>query len=80
MLTVLVLFFMTLGKFRTGAVQGASLLLTALTLVVTFMSLGAHDSLFFDAYQVDSLSQLFKLVIVGGLFLVFFPWSRSDRN
>nr|WP_320049479.1 NADH-quinone oxidoreductase subunit N [uncultured Desulfuromonas sp.] len=72
MLTVLVLFFMTLGKFRTGAVQGASLLLTALTLVATFMSLGAHDSLFFDAYQVDSLSQLFKLVIVGGLFLVFF--------
>jgi NADH-quinone oxidoreductase subunit N len=72
MLTVLVLFFMTLGKFRTGVIQGASLFLTAVTLVATFVSMGAQDSLFYDAYLVDSLSQLFKMVIVGGLFLVFY--------
>lgn len=72
MLTVLVLFFMTLGKFRTGTVQAVSLLLTAITLVATFISCGQQGSLFFDAYQVDALSQLFKMVIVGGLFLIFF--------
>ncbi len=71
MLTVLVLFFMTLGKFRTGLIQAASLLLTAATLAVTFASLNAQGNMFFDAYQVDALSQLFKVVIVLGLFLVF---------
>ncbi|MDY0189143.1 MAG: NADH-quinone oxidoreductase subunit N [Desulfuromonas sp.] len=71
MLTVLVLFFMTLGKFRTGAIQAASLLLTAATLVVTFASLNTQGNMFFDAYQIDALSQLFKVVIVLGLFLVF---------
>ena len=72
MLTVLVLFFMTLGKFRTGTVQAVSLLLAAVTLVATFASYGQQGSLFFDAYQIDNLSQLFKMAIVGGLFLIFF--------
>jgi len=72
MLTVMVLFFMTLGKFRTSTVQATSLILAALTLVVTFASLGTKGSMFYDVYQIDALSQLFKVVIVFGLFLVYF--------
>ncbi len=72
MLTVLVLFFMTLGKFRTGTIQAVSLVLTAITIVATFVSMGAEASMFFGAYQVDGLSQLFKMVIVVGLFLIFY--------
>ncbi len=72
MLTVMVLFFMTLGKFRTSTVQATSLILAAVTLVVTFASLGTKGSMFYDVYQIDALSQLFKVVIVFGLFLVYF--------
>ena len=72
MLTVMVLFFMTLGKFRTSTVQATSLILAAFTLVVTFASLGTKGSMFYDVYQIDALSQLFKVVIVFGLFLVYF--------
>jgi len=72
MLTVMVLFFMTLGKFSTGTVQAMSLLLSAFTLVVTFASLGTQGLMFYDVYQIDALSQLFKVVIVFGLFLVYF--------
>ena len=72
MLTVMVLFFMTLGKFRTSTVQATSLILAAVTLVVTFASIGTQGSMFYDVYQIDALSQLFKVVIVFGLFLVYF--------
>jgi len=71
MLTVLILFFMTLGNFRTGTVQAISLVLTAITLVVTIASIGTHGLMFYGVYQLDPLSQLFKVVIVLGLFLVF---------
>jgi len=72
MLTVMVLFFMTLGKFSTGVVQTVSLVLSAITLVVTFASIGTQGLMFYDVYQIDALSQLFKVVIVFGLFLVFY--------
>ena len=72
MLTVMVLFFMTLGKLSTSTVRAASLIMAAITLVVTFASLGTKGSMFFDVYQIDALSQLFKVVIVLGLFLVYF--------
>ncbi|MDA3901944.1 MAG: NADH-quinone oxidoreductase subunit N [Desulfuromusa sp.] len=72
MLTVLVLFFMTLGNFRTGTVQATSLVLAAITVIVTFASMGTQGLMFYDVYQIDALSQLFKVVIVFGLFLIFF--------
>ncbi|MBN2645615.1 MAG: NADH-quinone oxidoreductase subunit N [Desulfuromonadaceae bacterium] len=72
MLMVLVLFFMTLGKFRTGTIQGVSLVLSAVTIVAAVASFKAQGSLFFDVYQVDTLSQLFKLIILSGLFLIFY--------
>ncbi|MCD6187765.1 MAG: NADH-quinone oxidoreductase subunit N [Desulfuromusa sp.] len=72
MLMALVLFFMTLGKFRTGTVQAVSLVLAAITLVITFASLDTQGLMFYGVYQIDALSQLFKVVIVFGLFLVFF--------
>ncbi|MCF6265743.1 MAG: NADH-quinone oxidoreductase subunit N [Desulfuromusa sp.] len=71
MLTVLILFFMTLGNFRTGTVQAVSLVLTAITLVITVASIDTHGLMFYGVYQLDALSQLFKVIIVLGLFLVF---------
>ncbi|OQY18381.1 MAG: hypothetical protein B6I36_07095 [Desulfobacteraceae bacterium 4572_35.1] len=71
MLTVLVLFFMTLGKFKTGTVQAVSLLFAAISLVAAVASFGSHGDLFYNAYRVDALSQLFKIAIILGLFLVF---------
>ena len=71
MLTVLILFFMTLGNFRTGTVQAISLILTSITLAITVASIGTHGLMFYGAYQLDALSQLFKVVIVLGLFLVY---------
>lgn len=71
MLMVLVLFFMTLGNFRTGVVQGVTLVLSALTLVAAIASYGANGMLFYDVYQVDVLSQMFKIIVLSGLFLVY---------
>jgi NADH-quinone oxidoreductase subunit N len=71
MLMVLVLFFMTLGNFSTGVVQGVTLVLSALTLVAAIASYGANGMMFYDVYQVDLLSQMFKVIILSGLFLVY---------
>ncbi|MFA5699672.1 MAG: NADH-quinone oxidoreductase subunit N [Desulfuromonas sp.] len=71
MLMVLVLFFMTLGNLRTEVIQGVTLVMSAVVLVAAVASYGANGLLFFDAYQVDTLSQLFKIIILSGLFLVF---------
>ena len=71
MIMVLVLFFMTLGNLRTGVVQGATLLMSALVVAAGIASYGANGMLFYDVYQVDVLSQMFKIIILVGLFLVY---------
>lgn len=72
-LMVLVLFFMSLGKqVRTQHLQATSLVLAALVVIASAMALSQQGTLFYDAYQVDGLSQFFKVIIGFGLFLVIY--------
>lgn len=70
-LLALVCFFASLGNNpRTGLLQGAVILFALLALVATAANYQQSGTLFFGAYQIDQLSQLFKLVLFAGLALI----------
>ena len=66
----LVLFFCSLGKFRTGTLQTVALTFALFSTAAAVAAFGQVGTLFFDTYRVDALSQLFKIIITLGLFLV----------
>ncbi len=68
---VLVLFLETIGKPANDAAKPKWLPLAAAAgIFVAVFSLKADGLLFFKAYQVDSLSQFFKLAVLVGFFIV----------
>lgn len=69
-LLALVCFFASLGKPRTGVLQGSVILFSVLALLATVATLQQNGTMFFGAYQIDPLSQLFKLVLCAGLALI----------
>jgi len=69
--TVLVLFAASLKKVKGTPLTVVALAGTLLTLVATILSIGASGTIFAGAYQVDTLSQLIKFLLSGGLFLIF---------
>ncbi|HMB15050.1 MAG TPA: NADH-quinone oxidoreductase subunit N [Pelovirga sp.] len=70
-LLALVCFVVSLGKNpRTGLLQGAVITFSILALLVTAANYQHSGTLFFGAYQIDQLSQLFKLVLCAGLALI----------
>ncbi|UFS69789.1 NADH-quinone oxidoreductase subunit N [Geomonas sp. RF6] len=69
-LMVLVLFATTLGKFKGGTLNLLALALSAVSLFAAVAGIGANGVLFYDAYRVDALSQIFKVITTLGLFLV----------
>lgn len=50
----------------------AALILGGLAVVLAFACASMNGSLFYDAYQVDLFSQLFKVLLAIGFFLVIF--------
>ena len=66
----LVLFFASLASWNLKRVYGASLAMAATVVVCSVASWGQEGALFFGAYQVDAFSQLFKIFITMGLFVV----------
>ncbi len=68
----LCLFMLSLGKpfGRSTAARGLTVGLAAVSIILCFVTLRDTGSLFFDAYKIDLFSQLFKLVISVGLFVV----------
>jgi proton-translocating NADH-quinone oxidoreductase chain N len=72
-LLALICFFASLGRPRTGMLQGMVIALSGLALLAAAWSFGRPGLLFFDAYQIDGLSQLFKVILCAGLVLV--AWS-----
>ncbi len=54
----------------------AALFMAAAGLAVTLASVGQHGLLFFGAYQVDLFSQVFKVMVAAGFFLVV--WLCSE--
>ncbi|HIE08137.1 MAG TPA: NADH-quinone oxidoreductase subunit N [Desulfarculaceae bacterium] len=69
--TVLVLFAASLKKIKGTTLTVVALAGTFLTLAATVLSISASGTIFAGAYQVDTLSQLIKFLLGGGLFLIF---------
>ncbi len=57
-----------------------ALVLSAVVLAVTAFSLYKEGNLFFDAYRVDKFSQIFKLFLSLGLFLVITICSKLEDS
>ncbi|MBD1401793.1 NADH-quinone oxidoreductase subunit N [Pelovirga terrestris] len=75
-LLALVCFCTSLGNSpRTGFLQGTVIVLSLLALLATAATYRQSGTLFFGAYQIDQLSQLFKLVLCAGLALI--TWATS---
>jgi proton-translocating NADH-quinone oxidoreductase chain N len=70
LLTAVVFFFASLGKFKGTRLQGLGLLLSGIAVLVSLYSYGTEGSLFFNAYRVDAFSQIFKVIFAFGLFIV----------
>lgn len=75
-LMALILFFCTLGSFRTAMLQKLSLGLALLGLVAAVVALPMEGMLFFDTYRVDLFSQLFKIILTLGLLLTL--WAGPE--
>lgn len=69
-LLVLVCFFASLGKPQTSVLLTVVIVLAALAGAAAALSFGQSGLLFYDAYRIDPLSQLFKVIICIGLVLV----------
>lgn len=70
-LLALVCFFVSLGgRVRTCFLQGAVMVFSTLALIAAAATLSQQGLLFFDAYQIDPLSQMFKVILCAGLVLV----------
>jgi proton-translocating NADH-quinone oxidoreductase chain N len=72
LLTALVFFFASLAKLKETHLQGLGLLFSGMAVIVSLYSYGMHGSLFFNAYRVDAFSQIFKVIIAFGLFIVIY--------
>jgi len=71
LLMALVLFFLTLRQQpRAAADYRVALILSAGGVLVALLFLGQQGELFFRSYRVDLFSQIFKLALALGLFLV----------
>lgn len=68
----LIFFFMSLGKPARSTVQNTAIILAGFLVLASLVGLGEKGSLFYDAYQIDAYSQIFKVIISIGLFLVIF--------
>jgi NADH-quinone oxidoreductase subunit N len=68
----LVFFFVSLGNLKESRLRSLGLLLSAIAVMASVYSYGLKGSLFFDAYRVDAFSQLFKVIITFGLFIVIY--------
>jgi NADH-quinone oxidoreductase subunit N len=67
---VLALFCTTLARPKWISLHSLALVLSAISLAVALYSFGETGLLFFGTYKVDELSQVFKIIIILGLFLV----------
>ncbi len=67
---ILFFFILSLRQKADDNIQKTALLLSAAGVVATALSINQSGILFYGAYQVDIFSQIFKLLISIGLFLV----------
>lgn len=72
LLMALVFFFASLVNLKETRLQGLGLLFSAIAILVSVSSYGMEGTLFFNAYRVDAFSQIFKVIITFGLFIVIY--------
>ena len=70
LLSCLVVFLLTLGRMSSSTVRNITAALSIVTFLICAGSLRLEGDLFFKAYRIDLFSQLFKLVITGGVSLL----------
>ena len=71
-LMALVFFFASFTKLKGSFLQGMGLALSALAVAASVYAYGQQGNLFFDAYHIDYLSQIFKVILCFGLFIVIY--------
>jgi proton-translocating NADH-quinone oxidoreductase chain N len=72
LIMVLVFFFASLANLKETRLQALGLLFSAIAILVTMSTYGMEGTLFFNAYRVDAFSQIFKVIITFGLFIVIY--------
>ena len=72
LLTAVIFFFASLGKIKGTRLQGLGILFSGMAVLISLYSYGMQGSLFFNAYRVDAFSQIFKVIIAFGLFIVIY--------
>ena len=77
LLTGLVLFLVSLGTPSDETVKKLALGIISLVVLTTLISLGREGTLFFESYQVNSFTQMFKL-FVGVATLIVISFSGSS--
>jgi NADH-quinone oxidoreductase subunit N len=70
LLGALALFMLSLGSPSATAVRRAALGIATLAVLTTLVCLEQQGSLFYDSYQVNFFSQLFKFLIASGTLIV----------
>ena len=71
-LCVMILAMFCVSLARPGRISPSTpaIILSAIVLFAALFSYGQSGTLFFDTYRVDGLSQIFKVIITLGFFLV----------
>ncbi len=72
----LVIFIVSLGKSNADTIRNIAIGLGAAVFAATLVSYGQTGKLFFDAYQVDLYSQVFKALIAGAMLIVLLLGSK----
>jgi len=66
----LAFFVLSLGKFNNTRLQNFAVFTAGLTVCASIYAYGQEGMMFFDAYRIDAFSQLYKIMITLGLFIV----------
>ena len=85
LLGALALFILSLGSPSSTAIRQATLGVSTMVVLTTMVCLRQEGTLFFDSYQVNFFSQLFKLLIAAGTLIVLLftgtsPGIKSDAK
>ena len=79
LLSCLVIFLLTLGKMSSSTVRNITAALSVIAFLICAGSLRLEGYLFYEAYRIDLFSQLFKLLISGGV-AVLLLFSRELKG
>jgi len=74
----LILFIFSLGNPSSEKMKATAVSLASVTLIASLLSINSAGSLFYDAYQVNFFTQLFKALIACATLIVIIFCNRHD--